>query len=379
MKIQCSVGAASWPPMNVALVLLLQNLLSCDGAQYSPSFIAGPTKRFHKKPLLKVSREPPPAHPWAASGLSERVLSAGSLSGAFFHAFVVPPRSEASILNTTAEAWMPLALWGAGKIDNATLPVAVTPHDPVAQELQKEIEVESENRRNPVLSKAPKVSVGLSHGSSSHVRAPGASQASSLDMQDAEFKLMSQLLRDATNFFAFEGSLVLTAVHLSNLHHIHAIEANSQTLTNLMVNSEVQDAIHEGKLVLAGEPAQQDNLFNGPADSCVPGQLQAAFEADWDLIFMGKDCSTEAVLRTLEATSSNARVAVLGLGRVPNEHSILDSCDKVGAAGSLTVFARKNGADSGPEETAANQNQDSSMSFGDAVAPLMHGEGFWPH
>lgn len=333
-----------------------------------------------------MSKGPPPAHPWAGSGLSERVLSAGSLTGALFHAFVEPMLNKTPILNTTEEAWTPLRLWGAGNAGSNQLLAAV--HDKVTDELAREVQMEtlkkqiseSEHRRHPNLSKAPKVSVGLSHGSSSHVRSPGSYQASAADMQDAEFQLMSQLLRDAKSFFAFEGSLVPAAVGLSNLRHIHAIEANAEILNNLLEKPEVQTAIHGGRLVLTGQPAPQDSLFNSPPDSCAPGEVQAAFEADWDLIFMGRKCSADAVMRTLEATSSKARVAVLGLGALPDP-SVLDSCDKVGDAGSLTVLVRKEGPlpETAPHSAEASDSEDSSMGLGDALAPIVHGEGIWPH
>jgi hypothetical protein len=295
---------------------------------------------------------------------------------------VDPVLDKAPILNTTAEAWTPLEFWGAGKVGSSNLTVLphVPVHDPLTEELAKEVQVESEHRRNPRLSQAPKVSVGLSHSSSSRVRAPGMSQANSVDMQDAEFHLMGELLRNATNFFAFEGSLVLTAVQLDNLHHIHAIEADPQALDSLLAKPEVQNAMHQGKLVLTGQPLEQDNLFNSVSQTaaamCVPSQVKGAFEAEWDLIFMGKDCSTDAVVKTLEATSSNARVAVLGSGQL-SEESLLESCDKVRVAGSLTVFVRKSGLSPGSEADSKPEEEESS--WVDALAPLAHGEGFWPH
>lgn len=369
-----SAGAASWPLVQHVFRLLL--LLGCGGVQsISPSFIARPTKWLQSKaPQHKVSKVPPPAHPWAGSGLSERVLSAGSLTGALFHVFVEPVLSKAPIINTTSEA-TPLRLWGAGQAGSNHLLAAR--HDNVTDELAREVKLESEHRRHPNLSKTPTISVGLSHASSSHVRSPGSTKESAVAMQDAELKLIGQLLRDAKNFFAFEGSLVPTAVGLSNLHHIHAIEANAQILNNLLEKPEVQNAIHEGKLVLTGPPAPLDGLdiAGGPPVSCTPGEIQGAFEADWDLIFMGKECSTDAVKSTLEATSLKARVAVFGQGAQS------DSYDKVGTAGSLTVFVRKNDGQSQGTAQSAEQSktEDSSMGLGDALAPLMHGEGVWPH
>jgi len=371
MESQRSVGAAAWPLMNVYLLLLL---FGFTGAQsYEPAFIARPTKWMHKKPLLhKVSSSPPP-HPWAGSSLSERVVSAGSLGGALFHAFVDPVLDKAPIVNTTAEAWTPLEFWGAGKFGSNNLSAlpSVAVNDPLTQELAREVQIEKEHRRNPHLSQPPKVSVGLSHSSSSRVRASGSSQASSVDMQDSELELMSELLRNATNFFAFEGFLVPSAVQLNNLHHIHALEADEHTLNRLMVKPEVQKAIHQGKLVLTGQPEPT---------SCAPGQVKGAFEADWDLIFMGKGCSTDAVVKTLEATSNNAHVAVLGLGPLPEHSSVLDLCGKVRAAGALTVFVRNDMTSPNAETQSAKRSnsEETKMSLGDAVAPIVHGEGFWP-
>lgn len=385
MESRLLAGAASWPLIkNVFRILLL---LGCGGVRSNSvsSFIARPTKWLHKTPLLhKVSRVQPPAHPWAASGFSERVISAGSVTGALFHAFVDPVLGKAPILNTTELTWTPLELWGAGKAGSNNLLAMM--HDPLTDELEKEVKMESEHHGNPNMTKAhlvanPKVSVGLSHASSSRVRSPGSaadsSKAISSDLQDAEFELMGQLLRDATNFFAFEGSLLQSAVGLENLHHIHVIEANAQTLDNLMEKTEIQSAIHAGRLVLTGQPAAQDSVFNSPA--CLPGEVQAAFEADWDLIFLGKECSADAVMGILEAASSKTRVAVLELGTLPN-HTVLDSCDKVRTAGSLSVFVRKDGEIvSAPHSENPSEAEESGISLEDVVAPLAHGEGLWPH
>lgn len=331
------------------------------------SFIARKPHKNHKK----MKMEPPPPNSWAASGIAERVIAAGSVTGALYHAFMEPVLGKASILNTTSEAWRPLEFWGAGMVGSSN--ISGVAHDPLTDELEKEVNAETELRRNPILTKAhlsatPKV---LSHASSSHFRSPGSVAS---DLKQAEFQLMAQLLRNATNFFAFEGSLVPVAVGFNNLHHIHVIEANAQTLKNLLEKPEVQDAIQDGRLVLTGPPAAEETVLSRDyAPACLPEQVQGAFEADWDLIYVGKECSPDNVGKILQAAPVDSRVAVLSLGTL-NDHDVLDSYSNGGSAGSLSVLLRN----AGPPATSP-QAEDSGISLGDVVGSVVHGEGAWPH